>query len=170
MSRSRARPRASASALLRHARIFAGSRPLGASASVAGLIVSLHVATGAAAGAKAGSPLRALLLGPLLHLVGDAIPHRDIASRSFELASGAGAVLALAVARGARDSATVGAVAASVPDVEHVLRLPRPGGRKLFPSHRRRSWHRSGGVPAGAQLIAAGVILGALLGPRPRAD
>ena len=102
--------------------------------------------------------------------MGDAVPHRDIASRSFELASGVGAVLALAIARGAGDSATIGAVAASVPDVEHVVRLPRPGGRKLFPSHRRRSWHRSGGVPAGAQLIAAGVILGALLGPRPRAD
>jgi hypothetical protein len=46
----------------------------------------------------------------------------------------------------------VGAVGASVPDVEHVLPLPRPGGRKLFPSHRVRGWHRAGGIPASVQL------------------
>jgi hypothetical protein len=49
-----------------------------------------------------------------------------------------------------------------VPDVEHVIRLPRPGGRKLFPSHRVYGWHRSGGLPTSLQLVAAGTILGAL--------
>jgi hypothetical protein len=40
------------------------------------LIVALHVATGAAAGAASGSRLAALLLGPILHLAGDRLPHR----------------------------------------------------------------------------------------------
>jgi hypothetical protein len=54
-------------------------------------------------------------------------------------------------------------VASSIPDVEHVFRLPRPGGRKLFPSHRVLGWHREGGVPASAQLLAAGLLLGFVL-------
>jgi len=76
--------------------------------------------------------------------------------------SGFAGLLLLAAARGPLDPAVVGAVGASVPDVEHVLPLPRPGGRKLFPSHRVRGWHRSGGLPASVQLLAAGAILGAL--------
>jgi hypothetical protein len=97
------------------------------------------------------------------------MPHHDIPSRRFEIASGAGAVLLLAARRGPLDPAVVGAVAAAFPDVEHVVRLPRPDGRKLFPSHRFHGWHRAGGVPAWAQLLAAGAILGALAGPRLRA-
>jgi hypothetical protein len=128
------------------------------------VIVSLHVATGAAGGALAGSRRRAILLGPLLHLAGDRLPHRDIGSRRFEVVSGALAVLALAARRGPLDPAVVGALAAAAPDVEHVVRLPRPGGRKLFPSHRLRGWHRAGGVSASAQLLAAGFLLGTLLG------
>ncbi len=132
------------------------------------MIVALHVATGAAAGALAGSRRRALLLGPLLHAAGDRMPHQDIASRRFEIASGVLAVAALAVRRGPLDPTVVGALAASLPDVEHVLPLPRPGGRKLFPTHRIRGWHRAGGASAGAQLFAAGVLLGVLIGPRAR--
>jgi len=52
------------------------------------LIVSLHVATGAAAGALTRSRLAAAVLGPVLHAAGDAIPHHDIPSRRFEIASG----------------------------------------------------------------------------------
>ena len=126
------------------------------------MIVSLHVATGAAAGALAGTPLRALLIGPLVHIAGDRTPHRDLSHRSFEIASGSAAVLLLAATRGPLDPATVGAVAASAPDVEHVLPLPRPGGRKLFPSHRLYGWHRSGGISGGTQLLLAGALLGAL--------
>jgi hypothetical protein len=77
--------------------------------------------------------------------------------------SGALGVLALAVVRGALDPATIGAVASAAPDLEHVVRLPRPGGRKLFPSHRIPGWHRPGGVSARAQLLIAGILLGALL-------
>lgn len=127
------------------------------------MIVSLHVATGALAGAASGSKLGAILVGPFVHVLGDRMPHRDIPSRRFEIASGAAAVLALMSLRGPLDPATLGALAASMPDVEHVLRLPRPGGRKLFPSHRFHGWHRAGGVPASAQLALAGIILGALL-------
>jgi hypothetical protein len=106
------------------------------------------------------------VLGPILHALGDRLPHHDIASRRFEIASGVGGLAALAAGRGVLDSATVGALACMVPDVEHVVRLPRPGGRKLFPSHRRRRWHRSGGVPAPVQLVAAGLVLGAVASSR----
>jgi hypothetical protein len=127
------------------------------------VIVSLHVATGAAAGALAGSRLAAAVLGPVVHLGGDLTPHRDIPSTRFEVASGVGAVLLLAARRGPLDPATIGAVAAAVEDLEHVLPLPRPGGRKLFPSHRNQNWHKRGGLPAWVQVVAAGVIIGVLL-------
>ena len=130
------------------------------------MIVSLHLATGAAAGALLGSRRAALAAGPLLHLAGDLMPHWDIASRRFEKASGVACLLALAASRGPFDPATVGAAAAEAPDLEHVFRLPRPGGRKLFPSHRFHGWHRPGGVPAWAQLLAAGLLLGLVLGRR----
>jgi hypothetical protein len=92
------------------------------------------------------------------------MPHDDIDDRGFEIVSGIAGILLLAVARGPFDPAVTGALAASCPDLEHVLRLPRPGGRKLFPSHRLRGWHRSGGVPASVQLIAAGLLIGFLAG------
>jgi hypothetical protein len=134
------------------------------------LIVSLHVAAGGMAGAVAGSRRRAVVLGALMHLAGDRMPHHDIHDRDFELRSGVAALLALALTRGPFDPVTVGAAAGSAPDLEHVLRLPRPGGRKLFPSHRIHGWHRAGGVSSTAQLLAAGVLLGVLLtAKRPRA-
>jgi hypothetical protein len=123
----------------------------------------MHVATGAVGGLLAGSRTGAALLGPVLHFLGDRMPHEDIASRRFEIASGVGGVLALALVRGPFDPATVGAVACAAPDLEHVVRLPRPGGRKLFPSHRVSGWHRIGGIPASAQLLIAGALLGAVL-------
>jgi hypothetical protein len=127
------------------------------------VIVSLHVATGAAVGAAVGSPSRALLLGPVLHLAADRVPHQDIASRRFEMASGAAAIALLAVRRGALDAATLGAIAASAPDLEHVIPSLRPRGKKLF--HGRRGWHRSGAFPARLQLLLAGTVLGFLAAP-----
>ena len=132
------------------------------------MIVSMHVATGALGGALTGSRVGALVVGPVLHVLGDRMPHEDIASRRFEVTSGALGVLTLAVVRGPLDPATIGAVASAAPDLEHVVRLPRPGGRKLFPSHRFRGWHRAGGLPAAVQLLAAGVLLGLLCAPRRR--
>jgi hypothetical protein len=127
------------------------------------VIVSLHVATGAAGGAVAGSRRASLALGPLLHLAGDRMPHQDIADLRFEVGSGIAAVVLLAATRGPLDPAVTGALAASMPDLEHLLRLPRPGGQKLFPSHRVHGWHRSGGLSASAQLLLAGFLLGLLL-------
>jgi hypothetical protein len=126
------------------------------------VIVSMHVASGAAVGAAAGSRARALLLGLASHVLGDAIPHEDFDSRRFEIGSGLTLLGLLAVTRGAFDPAVIGAAAASAPDLEHVLPFPRPGGRALFPSHRVSGWHRSGGVSARVQLLVAGVIVGAL--------
>jgi len=127
------------------------------------LIVSLHIATGALGGALVRSPVAAAVLGPVLHFYGDRVPHEDIDSRRFEIGTGVVGVLALALVRGPFDSATVGAIASSAPDIEHVVRLPRPGGRKLFPSHRIPGWHRPGGLTAEAQLLIAGALLGAVL-------
>jgi hypothetical protein len=128
------------------------------------MIVSLHVATGAAIGAAAGSRRGAVGLGLLAHALGDRVPHHDIASRRFELRSGAALLLLVALRRGFLDPATLGGAASAAPDIEHVLRLPRPGGRKLFPSHRFHGWHRAGGLPAGLQLLAAGVLAGVVAG------
>jgi hypothetical protein len=131
------------------------------------VIVSLHVATGAAAGAASGSRLAALLLGPALHLAGDRLPHEDIRSRRFEIVSGFACLLLLAARRGPLDPATLGAAASSAPDLEHIFPSLRPGGRKLF--HDRLGWHRAGRFPVALQLLLAGGILGALIAPRRRA-
>lgn len=125
------------------------------------MIVSVHVATGAAAGALTRSRTAALALGPVLHALGDVIPHQDIRSRKFEVGSGLVCAFALLVRHGPTSPVTIGALAASAPDLEHVL--PRIGERELFPSHRFRGWHREGGVPAWAQLLTAGAILAVLL-------
>jgi hypothetical protein len=132
------------------------------------VIVSMHVASGAAAGALVGTRGRALVAGPLLHLLGDLIPHQDIPSRRFEIRSGVALAALVAARLGPTHPAVVGALAASAPDLEHVWPLPRPGGRKLFPSHRFHGWHRAGGVSASGQLLAAGVIVGLLVSSRRR--
>jgi hypothetical protein len=125
------------------------------------VIVSLHVASGAVVGAVAGTRARALLLGPPTHLLGDRVPHQDIASRRFEIASGIACVGLLAARRGPFDPATLGGLAAAAPDLEHVFPVMRPGGRKLF--HGGRGWHRSGPLPASLQLVLAGAIVGFLV-------
>jgi hypothetical protein len=134
------------------------------------MIVAMHIATGAAAGALTGSRLGAAVVGPLLHALGDHIPHEDIDSRPFEVRCGAFGVLALALVRGPLHPATIGALASAAPDLEHIVRLPRPGGRKLFPSHRIIGFHRPGGVPASVQLVVAGFLLGVVLGAGVRKD
>jgi hypothetical protein len=132
------------------------------------VIVAWHVASGAAAGALTASRGRAAALGALLHLLSDAVPHWDIASRRFEFRSGVLMLGTLVVLRGPLDPSVIGAVASSAPDVEHVVRLPRPGGRKLFPSHRWHGWHRPGGVPASVQLLASGFLFSLVVAPRLR--
>ena len=120
----------------------------------------MHVATGAAAGAAAGSRTKAALLGLVLHAAGDAVPHEDFESLPFEVGSGVALLGLLAARRGATDSAVVGGLFCALPDVEHVI--PRPGhdGPKRFPSHRIEGWHREGGITAPLQLLLALVIVG----------
>ena len=125
------------------------------------MIVSLHVATGAAVGALAGSRLAALALGPPLHLACDRVPHEDIVNRRFEIRSGLFALALLALSRGPLDPATLGAAAASAPILSTSSQL-RPHGRKLF--HGGRG-HRSGGFRADVQLVLAGAIIGLLVKP-----
>jgi hypothetical protein len=125
------------------------------------MIVALHVATGAAAGVASGSRLAALLLGPILHLAGDRLPHQDIRSRRFEIGSGLGRPPPHRAARPTR-SGDAWRRGEFRPDLEHVLPFLRPGGRRLF--HDRHGWHRSGRFPVALQLLLAAAILGA---PRP---
>jgi hypothetical protein len=127
------------------------------------VIVSLHVALGAAAGALVRSRGLALLLGPPLHMAGDQVPHEDISDRSFEIASGLAALGLLAARRGPLDPAVLGGAAASMPDLEHLFPWLRVGGEMLF--HRGRGRHGAG-VPAETQLLLAGAVLGLLVGRR----
>jgi hypothetical protein len=92
------------------------------------------------------------------------LPHQDIGSPRFEIASGLVCLVLLAGKRGPLDPATLGAAASSAPDLEHVVPLLRPRGNKLF--HGRHGWHRSGRFPTHVQLLLAGVIVGALIAPR----
>ena len=127
------------------------------------MIVSLHVATGAAGGALTRSRPAAVALGLAMHALGDRVPHQDIPSYHFEVRSGFACLFAIAARYGPLSPVTLGALASSAPDIEHAIRLPQPGGRKLFPSHRIPGWHREGGIPAWAQLVAAGTILALVL-------
>ena len=127
------------------------------------MIVSLHVATGAALGAAVRSRRLALLLGPPLHLAGDRVPHEDIPDRSFEVGSGLLALGLVAAVRGPFDPAVLGGAAAAMPDLEHLVPWLRPGGEKLF--HRRGGRHGAG-ISVEKQLLLAGTIVGLLLARR----
>jgi hypothetical protein len=129
------------------------------------VIVSLHVATGGCLGLLTGSRAAALVLGPPLHVAGDRVPHHDIPSRRFEIVSGGVCLALLAARHGPLHPVTIGAAAASAPDLEHVVPRLRPHGRKLF--HRGGGRHGRG-LPASVQLLLAGAILGSLLAPRRR--
>ncbi len=126
------------------------------------VIVSLHVATGAATGALARSRPIALLLGPLVHVAGDRVPHDDIHDLRFEVGSGLAALALLAARRGVLDPAVLCGATAAAPDLEHVVPWLRPRGRKLF----HREGNVDSGISAGVQLLVAGAIVGFLVGRR----
>jgi len=63
----------------------------------------------------------------------DVVPHEDIRVTRFEISSALLLLTLFAATRGPLDPAVIGAIASSAPDVEHILPLPRPDGRKLFP-------------------------------------
>jgi hypothetical protein len=127
------------------------------------VIVSLHVATGGAAGALVRSRSLALILGPVLHVAGDRVPHEDIPDRSFEIGSGLVALGLLAARRGPFDPAVFGGAAAAMPDLEHVVPRLRLDGEKIF--HRGRGRHGAG-ISVEAQLLLAGTVVGLLLARR----
>jgi hypothetical protein len=127
------------------------------------VIVSLHVATGAAMGAVVRARPRALLLGPPLHVAGDQVPHEDIPDRSFEIGSGLVALGLLAARRGPLDPAVLGGAAAAMPDLEHLMPWLRVGGEKLF--HGGPGRHGVG-ISVEAQLLLAGAVVGLLLARR----
>lgn len=129
------------------------------------MIVSLHVASGGAAGALLRSRSLALLLGPLVHVAGDRVPHEDIPDRSFEIGSGLLALGFLAARRGPLDAAVLGGAAAAMPDLEHLVPWLRPGGEMLF--HRGGGRHGAG-MTVEAQLLLAGATVGLLLARRGR--
>ncbi len=137
-----------------------------AAGQTSAVVVALHVASGGLAGRLAGSRAGALLLGPPLHVAADRVRHQDVASRRFEIVSGSICLGLLALRHGPLDPVTLGAAASCAPDLEHLVPRLRPRGRKLF--HRGGGAH-FGGVPASLQLLAAGVLIGFLLGPRARA-
>jgi hypothetical protein len=127
------------------------------------MIVAMHVAGGAALGSIVGSRHAAALGGFALHGLQDAIPHEDIGSYRLETATGLALLGVLAWRRGPLDAAVIGGAACASPDLEHVVPLPRPGGRGLYPSHRIEGWHRGGGLPAWLQLAVAATIVTALI-------
>src|SRR5688572_31536019 len=98
------------------------------------MIVSLHVATGAALGAATGSRLAALALGPPLHLASDRVPHQDIASRRFEIGSGGFGLALLARRRRRHD-----------PGKRGVADARGPGVGKLLAAGPVQGWCRSSG-------------------------
>src|SRR5579859_1266718 len=108
-------------------------------------------------GAGVRSRTAAALLGIPLHLAGDRVPHRDIPDRHFEIASGLLIIGLVAGRRGLTDKATIGALTTCLPDLEHILRLPRPGGSKLF--HDQRGWHREGRLSPRVQLLVAALLV-----------
>jgi hypothetical protein len=124
------------------------------------VIVSLHVAVGAAAGALVRSRPLALLLGAPLHVAGDRVPHEDIPDRSFEIGSGLVALGLLATRRGPFDPAVLGGAASAAPDLEHIAPWLRPRGAKIF--HRGGGRHGVG-IAAEVQLLVAGTVVGFLL-------
>lgn len=132
------------------------------------MIVAVHIASGALIGSALASRRTVLPAALASHALGDVLPHQDFESRRFEIACGVLGVLALAVRDGPFAATTVGAVAAAVPDLEHVLPLPRPGGRKLYPTHRYGALHRGGGVPATVQLACAVAVYAAVIARRGR--
>jgi hypothetical protein len=128
------------------------------------MIVALHAATGAAAGVLTRSRLAALAIGPVLHMAGDRVPHRHPAHSAWEYLAGILVIGILAERRGALDAATIGAAAAVMPDIEHVVPGLRLRGVKVFHPRPGRDRHDLTGLSARTQTLLAAVILAPLLG------
>jgi hypothetical protein len=122
-------------------------------------MVVFHAASGAAAGRITGSRLVGAAAGPFLHVVADRVPHEHPRHEVWEYAGGA-LIMALLVRRhGLTDPATIGAAAAVMPDLEHLLPGSLRRNRKLFhprPSGLKRSRRR---VSVGTQLLFSTLLM-----------
>lgn len=127
------------------------------------MIVPLHAAAGAATGAATGSRLASVAVGPLLHVACDRVPHRHPARSLTEYASGALVLGILVRRRGLFAPVTIGALAAVLPDLDHVVPGLRIRGAKVF--HRRAGGERreSPGLSVGAQTLLAVALLTGVL-------
>ncbi len=132
-------------------------KPIRGSGRMCKVLTTAHIASGAAVGTLIRSRMAAVAVGVGLHYLGDKIPHEDVTSKRFEFVTGLGAVALLAYTRGPFSPSTICGAFASSPDLEHILPLPKPGGKKIFPTH--RGHHASGGVPVWLQLVGAGAVL-----------
>lgn len=129
------------------------------------MIELAHVGSGAVAGAGFRAPLHAAIAGVIVHGLLDAAPHGEMEDEQWELASTALGLGLLLARFGARSPVFWGAVGSVLPDVEIVVPAPRPGGRRLFPTHRYDVLHSSRtplGLPAWAQAVLGGAAVGAL--------
>lgn len=124
-----------------------------------------HGLVGAALGASTGSPAAAVAAGLLSHIVLDVIPHDDASGpRGVLIDIGVGVTMLVLLRRHLGPLAWWGAAAATLPDLEVVLRyygiLQRsPWG---FPSHNWAFLHHRWPPPGGV-LIQIPFILLALL-------
>ena|ERR1700722_12958038 len=131
-------------------------------------MVALHAATGAATGVLTRSKLAAIAAGPVLHVAGDRVPHRHPTHPGWEYLAGILAIGMLAERRGVLDPATLGAAAAVMPDVEHLI--PGLGVRRAKVFHRRpgRDRRDATGLSIRTQTVLAAMILAPLLLPGSR--
>ena len=122
------------------------------------LIVAFHAASGAAAGSISKSRLVALASGPVLHMAADRVPHRHPRHNVWEYVTGTLALGLLVRQRGLYDAATIGAIAAVAPDLEHLV--PRRRRRRtLFHNRPGRDRLRPDGLSVAVQLALSAALL-----------
>jgi hypothetical protein len=127
-----------------------------------------HVATGALAGRYRTGILDALAAGLATHAAMDVIPHGEVHDDRFELATGVGGVLAIAMRHGWRSPITMAALGSVIPDLEHVPRhFLGIETRPVFPTHRWGALHgwetKPLAIPAWLQAVLGGAVIGAIV-------
>ena len=131
------------------------------------MIAAVHALTGAVIGSVCRSRTQALAAGGASHLVGDALPHRDLEIPEEALLLGTAlGVIALRCGWNSREFA--GAVGAALPDVENLVArvLDVPETHMLLPTH--RGLHGRETRDFGGQLLLSLGCLAALFLPRSR--
>lgn len=106
-----------------------------------------------------------------MHGLMDVAPHGEINDRSWEIFSGIAGAGCLLAALGPGSPIVWGALASVLPDTEHALPRRWGGGRDLYPTHRLTWAHSSDtplGLPAWAQVVLGGAVIGSLLFARRR--